>query len=132
MSAFDFNLNQLLADNHFVSILTNIRFFLFCQCFGTEFTLYDYLLQYSPKLIARLCGGMLPLIFYQNCSDDLLWEKIVLKWSRFFGDSRLKAENLQNYWDYYNNLFKWWNVGILFGNRMLFQLVPGGFLYQIN
>ena len=35
---------------------------------------------------------------YQNCSD-LLWEKIVLVIEKNFWNSRLKAENLQNFWD---------------------------------
>ena len=36
---------------------------------------------------------------YQNCSD-LLWEKIVLVIEKNFWNSRLKAENLQNFWDH--------------------------------
>ena len=36
---------------------------------------------------------------YQNCSD-LLWEKIVLVIEKNFWNSRLKAENLLNFWDY--------------------------------
>ena len=36
---------------------------------------------------------------YQNCSD-LLWEKIVLVMEKNFWNSRLKAENLQNFWDH--------------------------------
>ena len=40
------------------------------------------------------------LVFsYQNCSD-LLWEKIVLVIDKVFGILRLKAENLQNFWDH--------------------------------
>ena len=40
------------------------------------------------------------LVFcYQNCSD-LLWEKIVLVIEKIFWNSRLKAENLQNFWDH--------------------------------
>ena len=35
---------------------------------------------------------------YQNCSD-LLWEKCVLVIEKNFWNSRLKAENLQNFWD---------------------------------
>ena len=41
---------------------------------------------------------------YQNCSD-LLWEKIVLVIEKNFWNSRLKAENLQNFWEH-ENLFK--------------------------
>ena len=32
----------------------------------------------------------------------------------------------------YNNLFKQWKVRTIFGNRMLFQLVPAGCLYLMN
>ena len=56
---------------------------------------------------------------YQNCSD-LLWEKIVLVIEKNFWNSRLKAENFQNFWDHLNNLFKQWKVRTIFGNRMLF------------
>ena len=60
------------------------------------------------------------LVFcYQNCSY-LLWEKIVLVIENFFWNSRLKAANLQNFWDRYNNFFKRWKVRTIFGNRMLF------------
>ena len=36
------------------------------------------------------------LFCYQNCSD-LLWEEIVLAIEKNFWNSRLKAENLQNF-----------------------------------
>ena len=36
---------------------------------------------------------------YQNCSD-LLWEKIVVVIKKNFWNSRLKAKNLQNFWDH--------------------------------
>ena len=36
---------------------------------------------------------------YQNCSD-LLWERIVLVTEKNFWNSRLKAENLQKFWDH--------------------------------
>ena len=55
------------------------------------------------------------LLCYQNCSD-LLWEKIVLVIKKNVWNSRLKAKNLQNVLDHYNNL----------------SLVPGGFSYLIN
>ena len=38
------------------------------------------------------------VFFYQNCSD-LLREKIALVIEKNFWNSRLKAENLQNFWD---------------------------------
>ena len=49
--------------------------------------------------------GVKKLVFcYQNCSD-LLWEKIVLVIKKNFWNSRLKAENLQHFWDHWNNFF---------------------------
>ena len=60
------------------------------------------------------------LVFcYQNCSD-LLWEKIVLVIEKNLWNSRLDAENLQNFWNQENNLFKQWKVRTIFGKRMLF------------
>ena len=44
---------------------------------------------------------------YKNCSD-LLWEKIILVIEKISWNSRLKAENLQNCWDHWNNSFKQW------------------------
>ena len=58
-------------------------------------------------------------ILFQNLSD-LLWEKNVLVIEKHFWNSRLKAENLQKFWDHQNNLFKQWKVRTIFGNRMLF------------
>ena len=50
------------------------------------------------------------LVFcYQICSD-LQWEKIVLVIEKHFWNSRLKAGNLQEFRDHYNNLFKHWKV----------------------
>ena len=59
------------------------------------------------------------VFYYQNCSD-LLWEKIILVIEKNFWNSRMKAENLQNFWDHQNNLFKQWKVRTIYGNRMLF------------
>ena len=57
---------------------------------------------------------------YQNCSD-LLWEKIVLVIEKNFWNSRLKAENLQKFWEYYLEQFIQTVKGQNnFGNRMLF------------
>ena len=56
---------------------------------------------------------------YPNCSD-LLWEKIVLVIEKNFWNLRLNAENFQNFWDHYNNLFEQWKVRTICGNRMLF------------
>ena len=43
-------------------------------------------------------------------SKIVLWEKIVLVIEKNFWNSRLKAENFQNFWDHWNNLFKQWKV----------------------
>ena len=50
---------------------------------------------------------------YQNCSD-LLWEKFVLVIEKNFWNSRLNAENLQKFWDHYNNLLEQWKVRPIF------------------
>ena len=39
------------------------------------------------------------VFYYQNCSD-VLWEKIVIVIEKNFWNSRLKAENLQKFWDH--------------------------------
>ena len=44
-------------------------------------------------------GNLLMGIDNQNCSD-LLWEKIVQVIEKNFWNSRLKAENLQKFWDH--------------------------------
>ena len=61
------------------------------------------------KIIAtdKIYGWTSMLFCYQNCSD-LLWEKIVLVIQKNFWNSRLKAKNLQKFWDHLNNLFKQW------------------------
>ena len=59
-------------------------------------------------------GILLPKLFWPTV------RKIVLVIEKNFWNSRLKAENLQKFWDHLNNLFKQWKVGTIFGNRMLF------------
>ena len=67
------------------------------------------------------CSNLLwELVFYfQNCSD-LLWKNLH-QWSRkTFANLKLKAENLQKFWNHLNNLFKQWKFKTISGNRMLF------------
>ena len=75
----------------------------------------------SPRkyrmLVKVKCWQM--VFCYQNCSDQL-WEKNVLVIQKNFWNSRLKAENLQKFWDPYHIFFKQWNVRTIFGNRMFF------------
>ena len=70
---------------------------------------------------------------YQNCSD-LLWEKKCFSFSdpEKLLKFKAKAEKFQKILNHYNNLFKQWKFRTIFGNRMLFYLVPGGFSYLIN
>ena len=107
------------------------------KCFGS-FILEKSSSSWQPSLIInfrawRICSSLdVEMVFcYQNCSD-LLWEKNVLVIGKNFWNSRLKAETLQNFWDCKNNLSKQWKVRTIFGNRILFQLVPEGFSHQIN
>ena len=60
------------------------------------------------------------LVFCFKNWSDLLWQKIVLVIEINFRNSMLKAENLQNFWNYLNNLCKQWKVRTFFGNRMFF------------
>ena len=61
------------------------------------------LLPESWNFVQKLWGLILfltKMVFcYQNCSD-LQWEKIILVIEKNFWNSRLKAENLQNFWDH--------------------------------
>ena len=59
-------------------------------------------------------GILLPELFWPTL------RKNVLVIEKNFWNSRLKAENLQNFWDHWNNLFRQWKVRTIFGNRMLF------------
>ena len=61
------------------------------------------------------------VLCYQNCFE-LICEKIVLLIEKNCWNLRLKAKNLQNFWDHLNNLFRQWNVRTIFGNRMLLFL----------
>ena len=87
---------------------------LFHQFLNSFFETYDYIqgLKRSGNLltsimsspIAKKKAGSLSISWtmvfcYQNCSD-LLWGKIVLVIEKNFWNSRLKAENLQNFWDH--------------------------------
>ena len=71
------------------------------------------------KKTFSICESTWMVFCYRNCYD-LLWEKIVLVIEKNFWNSMLKAENFQNFWDHWINLFKQWKVRTIFGNRMLF------------
>ena len=70
---------------------------------------------------------------HQNCSD-LLWEK---KCSSD-REKLLKFKAEGEGWEFSKSFrslkysFKQWKVRTIFGNRMVFQLVPGDFSYLIN
>ena len=56
---------------------------------------------------------------YQNCSD-LVREKIVLVIEKNFWNSRLKAENLQKFWDHWSNL------------HLCSFMIPASLFYKVN
>ena len=62
--------------------------------------------------------------------DLIYYEKklfyLVIK--KNFWNSRLKAGNLQIFWDHWNNLFEQWKVRTIFGNRMVFLTCSWMFL----
>ena len=87
------------------------------------FKLSDHMIQpilYPKTQNKKWPNFLIEMVFcYLNCSD-LLWEKIVLVIEKTFWNSRLKAENLENFWDHLNNLSKQWKVRTISGSRMLF------------
>ena len=73
------------------------------------------------KFYNNLTRDKVSMIFcFQNCTD-LLWEKKVLLIEKHFWNSRLKARNLQNFWDYSNNLSEKWKGSTNFFKRMIFK-----------
>ena len=96
-----------------------VRFFctLYAMIFFSFFFLPNFNICKSFQTRENLNWEM--VFCYQNCSD-LLWEKVVLLIEKNFWNSRLKAENLQNFWEHWNNLFKQGKFRTIFGNRMLF------------
>ena len=57
-------------------------------------------LDFNTVTMGKVLPKFLVMVFcYQNCSDPL-WEKIILLIEKNFWNSRLKAENLQNFWDH--------------------------------
>ena len=58
-----------------------------------------------------------------------LWAKI----EKNVWNSRLKAENLQNFWDHMNNIIKQWKARTIFGETIcFFNLFLEGFSYLID
>ena len=51
-----------------------------------------------------------------------MWEKIVLVIEKKFWNSRLKDENVQNFLDRLNNLFKQWKVRTILVTECFFNL----------
>ena len=113
--------------------LLDCKFHLRFECFST------FSLRFINQYIALIWNSIVPLkcftlkrlekrfylemVFcYQNCSY-LLWEKKCSSDQGLY-KFELKAKNLQNSWDHWNNLFKQWKVRTIFGNRMFFWLVP--------
>ena len=88
----------------------------------------EYFLKRIPMWFIRSLHFQNLIFCYQNCSY-LLWEKIVLVIKKNFWSSRLKAENLQNFWNHYleqfiqtvkgQNNFWWPNVFLTCSLRFL-------------
>ena len=58
------------------------------------------MLKLTSSTIAKKKQQFIKIVFcYQNC-PDLLWEKNVLVIEKNFWNSRLKAKNLQTFWDH--------------------------------
>ena len=94
--------------------LTQFRDFLFAFCFYKRKSFVNCLFDFGN-------GILLPKLFWHTV------KKKVLVIEKNFWNLRLKVENLQNFWDHLNNLFKQWKVRTISCNRILFYLVPGGF-----
>ena len=80
-------------------------------------------------LYARVChknksrnGILLPKLFLPSV------RKIALVIKKKIWNSRLKAENLQNFWYHQNNLLERWKVRTIFETKWFFQFVLWGFL----
>ena len=102
-----------LSSFFFVFDRRNIRFLLVMVPFwkSDHWKLQSEILDlhFEPLWSNRICfrNG----ICVKNCSN-LTWEKNVLVIEKTFWNLRLKAENLQKFWDHYNNLFKQGKVRI--------------------
>ena len=98
-----------IYSNFFGLHLLNVFVFIFFWTILMEviwifLSLAIYKLSYSDSMnIANdrsKCHFPKGMVFcYPNCSD-LLWEKIVLVMENNFSNLRLKAENLQKFWDH--------------------------------
>ena len=64
--------------------------------------------------ILMIIGILLPKLFWPTA------RKNVLVIEENFWNSRLKAENLQNFWDHKDNSFKQWKARKNFVDRMIF------------
>ena len=103
---------QEIVENFWSDIIP-VRIFRNCALVGKKIIVFQRL--NNGCLSQKLKGNGGEMVFcYQNCSD-LLWEKNVLVIQRKKRNSRLKAENVQNFWDHQNNLFKQWKVRTSFG-----------------
>ena len=74
----------------------------FCpfQIFSEVARYNKWLIEHYGNMGCQVFKRGIEMVFcYQNCSD-LLWEKIVLVIEKNFWNSRLKAKNLQIFWDH--------------------------------
>ena len=94
---------SLLVDWKFLLVLFSLPLLCFFSISQDFLLLFLELLKSQMQILIAppsLWPAFHRMVFcYQNCSD-LLWEKIVLVIEKNFWNSRLKAKNLQNFWDH--------------------------------
>ena len=83
----------------FKMMIKNAAKNIFILDYGLRLSCHSDTFWWNNFLIIILVQGTRLVFCYQNCSD-LLWEKTVLVIEKNFWNSRLKAKNLQKFWDH--------------------------------
>ena len=114
VTSTSFHTTRTIFDSHFVSSLEYSLTFIYClqmlsviEPDGAENFSIGQIIQVRELKVPisynrrRLDITTIQIVVfcYQNCSY-LLWEKKILVIENFFWNSRLKAENLQKFWDH--------------------------------
>ena len=102
---------------YLIHIASFVRWGLFSSPFFVIFFLRN---EQTLECNFKYCETFTEFPFSVMYKNGILLPKL-FQWLRKKNwNSRLKAENLQNFWDHQNNLFKQWKLRTIFGNRMLF------------
>ena len=86
--------------NYFLTFPACFRIPIFFSNLNSNCSNLFYLRKLQEQVKKAFCYQKL----FSHCLHKLF------KWSQKFWNSRLKAENFQNFWDHWNNLFKQWEV----------------------